>query len=211
MHRGFVIAAISSVACVVAGSFPRLWLWAIRIPLVSSAVRCFPEGTALQTVTLSKSALAVLRLRAKGLRLPVTDRRLEAYRELADTGIMEPDGEDFRFTEDGWAQREELISAAEAHLRSLEPRLPERIELSRAARRTLVRHLAGDKEVTDANRDAYRELARAGIMESVGTFIKGDDCVFQLTHQGWERRHEFQRPLPRFSASAIARSLTLSN
>ena len=162
----------------------------------------------MQTVALSKSALAVLRLRAKGLRLPVTDRRLEAYRELADAGIMEPDGDDFRFTEDGWARREELISAAEAHLRSLEPRLPERIELSRAARRTLARHLAGDKEVTDANRDAYRELARAGIMESVGTFIKGDDCVFQLTHQGWERRHEFQRPLPRFSASAIARSLS---
>ena len=147
----------------------------------------------------------------KGLRLAVTERRLEAYRELADSGIMEPDGADFRFTEEGWAQREELISAGEAHLRSLEPRLPGRIELSRAASKTLVRHLAGDREVIDANRDAYRELARAGIMESVGTFIKGDDCVFQLTHQGWERRHEFQRPLPRFSASAIARSLTLSN
>ena len=153
----------------------------------------------------------MLRLRAKGLRLAVTERRLEAYRELADSGIMEPDGADFRFTEEGWARREELISAGEAHLRSLEPRLPGRIELSRAASKTLVRHLAGDREVIDANRDAYRELARAGIMESVGTFIKGDDCVFQLTHQGWERRHEFQRPLPRFSASAIARSLTLSN
>jgi hypothetical protein len=164
----------------------------------------------MQTVTVSKSALAVLRLRAKGLRLPVTVGRLVAYRELADAGIMEPDGDDFRFTAGGWARREELISAAEAHLRSLEPRLPERIELSRAARRTLARHLAGNKEVTDANRDAYRELARAGIMVSVGTFIKGDDCVFQLTHQGWKRRHEFQRPLPRFSASAMARSLSLA-
>ena len=75
---------------------------------------------------------------------------------------------------------------------------------------TLARHLAGDKEVTDANRDAYRELARAGIMASVGTFIKGDDCVFQLTQQGWECRHEFQRLLLRFSASAIARSLSLA-
>ncbi len=164
----------------------------------------------MKTVTLSKSALAVLRLRAKGLRLAVTDRRLEAFRELADTGIMEADGDDFRFTEDGWARREELISAAEAHLRSLEPRLPEQIELSRAARRTLAQHLAGDTRVTDANRDAYRELARAGIMASVGTFIKGDDCVFQLTHQGWERGQEFQRPLRRFSASAIARSLSLA-
>jgi len=162
----------------------------------------------MQTATHSESALAVLRLRAKGLRRSVTDRRLEAYRELADAGIMEADGQDFRFTEDGWARREELISAAEAHLRSLEPGLPERIELSRAARRTLARHVAGDKEVTDANRDAYRELARVGIMVSVGTFIKGDNCVFQLTHQGWERRHEFQRPLPSFSASAIAWSLS---
>ena len=116
----------------------------------------------MQTIALSKCALAVLRLRAKGLRLPVTDPRLEAYRELADAGIMEPNGEDFRFTEDGWAQREELIGAAEAHLRSLEPRLPERIELSRTARRTLARYLAGDKEVTDANRDAYREPRTGG-------------------------------------------------
>jgi hypothetical protein len=159
---------------------------------------------------LSKSALSVLRVRAKGLRLPVTDGRLKAYRELAGPGIMEPDGDDFRFTADGWARREETITAAEAHLRSLEPRLPERIEISRAARSTLARHLAGDKEVTDANRDAYRELAQAGIMVSVGTFIKGDDCVFQLTHQGWERRHEFRRPTPRGSASAIARSLSLA-
>ena len=57
----------------------------------------------------------------------------------------------------------------------------------------MARHLAGDKEVTDANRDAYRELARAGIMVSVGTFIKGDDCVFQLTHRGWERRERMTR------------------
>jgi hypothetical protein len=159
-----------------------------------------------ETFALSESAVAVLRLRAKGLHLPATDRRLEAYCELAKAGIMEPDGEDFRFSEDGWARREELISAAEAHRRSLEPRLPERITPSRAARRTLARHLAGDKEVTDASREAYRELARVGIMESVGTFTMGDDCVSQRTHQGWERRHEFQRPLPRFSASAIARS-----
>lgn len=164
----------------------------------------------MQTVRLSESALAVLHLRAKCLRLPVTDSRLEAYRELADAQIMEPDGDTFRFTGDGWARREELISAAQAHRQSLEARLPERIEISRAARRTLARHLAADKEVTDANRDAYRELARAGIMVSVGTFTKGDDCVFQLTHQGWERRHEFQRPLRRFSASAIVRGLSLA-
>jgi len=102
---------------------------------------------------------------------------------------VEPDGYDFRFTDGGWARRDKLLAAAEAHLRSLEPRLPDRLDLSRAARRTLARHLAGDHEVTDANSEDYRELARAGIMESVGTFTKGDDCVFQLTRQGSGWRH----------------------
>jgi hypothetical protein len=111
----------------------------------------------MQTIALSEQAVAVLRLRVKGLKLPVDEKRLGAYRELADAGIMTPvsdaDGApeaDYRFTEDGWARREELLGAAEAHLRSLEPRLPERIELSRAARKTLARHLAGDREVTNA-------------------------------------------------------------
>jgi len=164
----------------------------------------------MQTSALSASALAVLRFRAKKWRIKVNERSLAAFHELAAAGIMVPDGDDFRFTEDGWARRDELISAAEAHLHSLEPCLPDRIDLSRAARTTLARYLAGNREVTDANRPAYRELARAGIMMSVGTFTKGDDCIFRFNRQGWERRHEFQRPLPRLSASAIARSLSLA-
>ena len=87
----------------------------------------------------------------------VNERSLAAFRELVSAGIMVPDGDDFRF-KDVWARRDELISSAEAHIRSLEPRLPDRIDLSRAARRTLARYLAGDREVTDANRPAYREL-----------------------------------------------------
>jgi hypothetical protein len=167
-----------------------------------------------ETIALSESAVAVLRFRVKGYRMPVTGRRLDAYRELARAGIMEPvpgaEGDpkaEFRFTADAWARREEILRAAESYRLGLLPRLPERIELSRAARSVLRRHIAGDREVTDANREAYRELARAGIMEPVGTFIKGDDCVFQFTYRGWERRHEFQRPLPRLSISAISRSL----
>ncbi len=92
----------------------------------------------------------------------------------------------------------------------MEPSLPERIDLSSEARKTLARYVAGDRGVTDANREAYRELARAGIMVSVGTFAKGDDCVFQLTYRGWQRCHDFQRTLTRFSASAIARNLALA-
>lgn len=160
-------------------------------------------------LALSESAIALLRFRIKGYRMPVTEPRREVFRELVDAGLMEPDGRgDYRFTEDDPERRQRWLDAAEAYLHSLEPRLPARIDLSDAGRDALNRHLAGDQEVTDANREAYRELAAAGIMVSVGTFTKGDDCVFQFTRQGWERRHEFQRPFSRLSASAIARSLS---
>ena len=43
----------------------------------------------MQTITLSENAVAVLCLRMKGLRMPATDNRLEAYRELIEAGIME--------------------------------------------------------------------------------------------------------------------------
>jgi len=161
-----------------------------------------------ETVRLSEAAVAVLRFRVKGWVFPVMDRDRDAFQELVVAGIMAPDGEGgYSFSENGWARREEILREAEAYRISLLPHLPDQIDLSRAARHVLRRHIAGDREVTDANREAYRELARAGIMVPVGTFTKGDDCVFQFTHRGWERRNEFQRPLPRFSASAISRSL----
>ena len=47
----------------------------------------------MQTIALSESAVAVLRFRVKGLRTPVTERRLPAFQELVNAGIMEPDGE----------------------------------------------------------------------------------------------------------------------
>ena len=147
---------------------------------------------------LTEAAVAVLRFRAKGYRMPVNGERLPAFRELVAVGIMEPatgaDGNpeaDFRFTDDGWARSQEYLDAAEAHLRSLEPRLPDRIRLSGEARNVLARRLEGDQEVTDANRRAYQELANAGIMMPVGTFTKGDDGVFRFTSQGWERRFEW--------------------
>jgi hypothetical protein len=146
------------------------------------------------TITLSPSAVATLRFEIKGWRSKVKGSRLPAYRELAAAGIMEPvpgSDSEYRFTEEGMARREEILDAAVAHLHSLEPRLPDRIELSEAARNVLARYLAGDEEVTDDNRPAYRELAKAGIMMSVGTFTKGDDCVFRFTRQGWERRFEW--------------------
>jgi len=145
----------------------------------------------MQTITLSESALAVLRFRAKKYPVKANDLTLPAYRELVAAGIMLPDQESgFQFTEDGWARREEWICAAEAHIRGLEPRLPDRIALSEAARKVLERRLAGDDEVTDANREGYRELARAGIMIPLHSFIGGWEAAFKFTWQGWERRFE---------------------
>jgi len=169
------------------------------------------------TIALSDSAVAVFRLRMKGCRIPVSERSLDAYRDLAAAGIMEavPDAAgnpeaDFRFTTDDRLRRERWLDAAEAYLRSLEPPLPERIDLSDAARDVLKRRLAGDEEVTEQNRPAYRELARAGIMFPVSTFVGGPESLYKFTWQGWERRYEFHGLLPRRSASAMARSLSLA-
>jgi hypothetical protein len=145
-----------------------------------------------EIVHLSETAVAVLRFRVKGWRFPVRDRDRDAFLELVAAGNMAPDGlADYRFTEEGFARRHEVLATAEAHLLSLIPHLPDRIELSAAAKTALRRYLSGGDEVTDANRPAYRELARAGIMMSVGTFTNGDDCVFRFTYRGGERRFEF--------------------
>jgi aspartyl/asparaginyl-tRNA synthetase len=68
------------------------------------------------TIALSESALALLRLRAERRRADVTPENLDAYRELVRAGIMYPvsgftRGPEaiFRFTEDGWNRREEWI------------------------------------------------------------------------------------------------------
>ncbi len=121
-----------------------------------------------ETFALSESAVAVLRFRVKGYRMKVTDRSLEAFRELAAAGIMEPvpgaDGNpeaDYQFTEDGWARRQELLSEAEERIERERFELPDASNLSEAARELLRRRLAGDREVTDANRPLYRELVAA--------------------------------------------------
>jgi hypothetical protein len=40
--------------------------------------------------------------------------------------------------------------------------------------------------VTDANREAYRELTRAGIMEPITGFARGREANFRFTEAGWE-------------------------
>jgi hypothetical protein len=68
--------------------------------------------------------------------------------------------------------------------------LPHKGPLSRAAVARFRRPLAGDREVTDASRAAYRELAAAGLMEAMHSFAGGDESVYRLTKEGSERKAE---------------------
>jgi hypothetical protein len=40
----------------------------------------------------------------KGWPIEVRESDMQAFQELVDAGIMEPNGQDFRFTDDGWIQ-----------------------------------------------------------------------------------------------------------
>ena len=55
----------------------------------------------MKTVTLSESAVALLRFRVKGWPIKFRESDLPAFQELVDAGIMEPNGQDFRLTEEG--------------------------------------------------------------------------------------------------------------
>src|SRR5438067_815727 len=70
---------------------------------------------AMPEVELSHAARDVLRRRAAGEGVDVTPDSLEAYRELVRAGVMYPvsgflRGPEaaFRFTEEGWARKDEL-------------------------------------------------------------------------------------------------------
>jgi hypothetical protein len=47
----------------------------------------------------------------------------------------------------------------------------------------------GDIDV-DANRETYRELERAGVMIVGNTFAGGQDSVYHVTKEGFERKAE---------------------
>jgi hypothetical protein len=145
-------------------------------------------------IALSADAVAVLRFEIKGMHAKKKEGRLPAYRELAAAGIMEPvpgSEVEYRFTAEGWERREEILGAGVAHLHRLEPRLPDRIELSESALSLLRERLkTRDNRVDDSNREAYRELVRAGIMFAVSGFVGGPEASFRFTDEGWARREE---------------------
>ena len=49
----------------------------------------------------------------------------------------------------------------------------------------------GHIDVDDTNREVYRELARAGLVRAGHTFTGGDESVYRLTKEGFERKAEF--------------------
>jgi len=164
-----------------------------------------------ETFALSELAVPVLRFRVNGYRIKVTDRSREAFRKLAAAGIMEPmtgaDGNpvaDYQFTDDGWARRQELLSAAEERIEQERFAPPDASNLSETARALLRRRLADDRELTNANRPLYRALVAARIMYPVSTWVGGPESVFRFARAGWERRAEVSLPsglLPPPSAS----------
>ena len=80
------------------------------------------------------------------------------------------------------------------------------IRLSRAARDLLGRRVNRERvEVTPENLEAYRELARAGVMYPCASFTRGPESVFRFTEEEWNRRHDLQRS--RFAPSAMLRRI----
>jgi hypothetical protein len=148
----------------------------------------------MQTVTLSANAVAVLRFEVRGWKAKNPAGRLPAYRELAAAGIMEavPGSEgEYRFTGEGLDHGAAILAREAERIEQERYEPPDPSRLSHAARELLRRRLAGDQDVTDANRPLYRELAAARIMVPCHTFIGGWESAFKFTYWGWKRRFEF--------------------
>jgi hypothetical protein len=145
----------------------------------------------MQTIALSANAVALLRFRVKKWPMKVRERDLPAYQELVDAGIMAPDGDDFRFTDEGWAHREDWLRDAEDRIERERLAPPDASSLSESARDLLRACVAGNcPDGNEANRPAYRELVNSRIMMPLGSFTKGDESVFRFTFWGYERRFE---------------------
>ena len=79
------------------------------------------------------------------------------------------------------------------------------LKLSKKAQTVLTEASREYVAVTPDNLDAYRELTKAGLMESFSGFMRGPEATFRFTAEGWRRRQEFQRS--RLTPSAILRRI----
>jgi hypothetical protein len=109
-----------------------------------------------------------------GEEIEPTPGTISDRRELERAGLLEKDT--FRPTSEALRRRREF-------LRHDGP-------LSEAAIERLRCHLAGDRAVTDENRASYRELAAAGLMAAGHTFRDGDESIYHLTEEGFDRKAE---------------------
>jgi hypothetical protein len=148
----------------------------------------------MQTATLSTTAVAVLRFEIRGWKAKDPARRLPAYRELAAAGIMEPvpgSEVEYRFTREGLEHGEAILEREAERIERERYEPPDASRLSEAARELLRTCITdGCPEGDEANRPAYRELVAARIMIPVGSFSKGDECVFRFTYWGHKLRFE---------------------
>jgi hypothetical protein len=63
--------------------------------------------------------------------------------------------------------------------------------LSQEALTLFRRHIEHRRTIDlDANRETYRELARAGLMVAGNSFAGGDESVYHVTKLGFERKAE---------------------
>ena len=148
----------------------------------------------MQTITLSAEAVAVLRFEIRGWKAKDPARRLPAYRELAEAGIMEavPASEgEYRFTRQGLEQGRAILEREQERIERERYEPPAASGLSEAARDLLRTCVAvGCPGGDAANRPAYRELVAARIMMPLGSFSKGDECLFRFTYWGYRLRFE---------------------
>jgi hypothetical protein len=125
-------------------------------------------------IALSRNARTLITRRLAGEEVELTDENRRAYERLAEAGLTAPGST--RLTVDALRRQREF--------------LPHDGPLSTGAIGLLRQHLAGDREVNDTNRAAYRELAAAGFMIAGHSFVGGDESVYRFTEEGWLRRFE---------------------
>ena len=146
----------------------------------------------MQTITLSAEAVAVLRFEIRGWKAKDPARRLPAYRELAEARIMEtvPGSEgEYRFTREGLEHGRAILEREQERIERERYEPPDASGLSEAARDLLRTCVAvGCPGGDAANRPAYRELVAARIMMPLGSFSKGDECLFRFTYWGYRLR-----------------------
>jgi hypothetical protein len=84
--------------------------------------------------------------------------------------------------------------------------MPDSIRISATALDLLRLHVERENiRVDDTNREAHRELARAGLMEAFHTFTWGRESRYRFTDAGWTFARGLSSPAPSPAESAAPR------